>query len=370
MTPHSPLAWLRWLIEPQASMHESERRRARLLAWIQLALLALAATAVPVALILSPPNNSARGDIILLLAGYAVVLAAAYALNRAGRYHASARLTILTTAVVPWVAVALAQSVATGDLIPLTFVVVPLFLAGILLSPPATALLAAIQITLLILIKSLTPSPASSNWASLVTLVVFISVLSVVAAAVNRQDMAQIQYQALLLRDSEAGLREQSVRDVLTGLFNRRYLEETLGRELHRAARAQYPLGVMMIDIDHFKRFNDTYGHALGDAVLRQLGALLRANIRGSDIACRYGGEEFIMILPEATLETTRQRAEAIRAGATRLTLQHAGQRVAPFTLSIGLAEFPQDGATDTALLKRADDALYQAKHEGRDQIA
>jgi diguanylate cyclase (GGDEF)-like protein len=369
MTNRSPPDLLGLLTEPKASIPESERRRARLLAWIQLALLALAAVALPVVFIFSPAGD-VRSRYGLLVGGAIVALAAAYSLNRAGRYFASAWLTIAVTVFGPWVAVAFESSVLSGNTVPLAYAVMPIFLAGILISAPATALLAVLQIAILILIRFMLPSSATANWPSLVTFVFFISVLSVVAAIVSRQDLEQIERQSRLLIESAARLRDQSVRDVLTGLFNRRYLEETLERELRRAERARGPLGVIMIDIDHFKRFNDTYGHALGDALLRDLGALLRANVRGSDIACRYGGEEFILLLPDASRDVTRERAERIRAGAGRIGVRHDGQAVEPITLSIGLAGFPEDGAMGEALLKAADDALYRAKHAGRDRIA
>jgi diguanylate cyclase (GGDEF)-like protein len=328
MTNRSPPAWLRLLTEPKASIPESERRRARLLAWIQLALLALAAVALPVVFIFGPAGGPARSRYDALVAAAIVVLAAAYAINRAGRYFASAWLTIAVTVVGPWAAVALEGSTLGGNIVPLTYTVMPVFLAGILLSAPATALLAVVQVTILILLQFLYPASATTYWPSLVTFVLFLSVLSVVAAVVIRQDQRQIDRQSHLLIESEARLREQSVRDVLTGLFNRRYLEETLDRELGRAKRAQGPLGVMMIDIDHFKRFNDAYGHATGDALLRELGALLRANVRGSDIACRYGGEEFILLLPDSSRDVTRERAERIRENAGRISVRHEGRAI------------------------------------------
>jgi len=164
-------------------------------------------------------------------------------------------------------------------------------------------------------------------------------------------------------------LRNQSIRDALTGLFNRRYLEETLERELYRAARSQHPLGIIMLDLDHFKHFNDTFGHDAGDLVLRELGQLLQAHIRGSDIACRYGGEEFTLILPEAPLETTRERAETLRIAVKRLVVQHRGQPLGALSMSLGVAAFPEHGAAADGLLHMADQALYQAKREGRDRV-
>lgn len=170
----------------------------------------------------------------------------------------------------------------------------------------------------------------------------------------------------LKLRES---LRQQSIRDPLTGLFNRRYLEETLEREISRAARNQHSLGIIMLDLDHFKFFNDTFGHAAGDLLLQELGRFLKAHTREADIACRYGGEEFVLILPEVSLETTRERAEYLRQTVKRLRIQYAGQTLGPVTLSIGVAAFPIHGPVGPVLMRTADTALYQAKREGRDRV-
>ena len=170
----------------------------------------------------------------------------------------------------------------------------------------------------------------------------------------------------LKLRDS---LRQQSIRDPLTGMFNRRYLEESLDREVARATRAGSPLGVMMIDIDHFKHFNDMFGHEAGDVVLRELGAFFRSQIREADIACRYGGEEFALILPDASLEITRQRAEKIREEVKQLHVKHHGRLLGAVTLSLGVAELPSHGSNGDVLIRIADAALYRAKKAGRDRV-
>jgi diguanylate cyclase (GGDEF)-like protein len=167
----------------------------------------------------------------------------------------------------------------------------------------------------------------------------------------------------------QEALKHLSVRDPLTGLFNRRYMEESMEREFARAQRQGREVGVIMIDIDHFKGFNDTFGHDGGDALLRQLGKLLLKHVRSSDIACRYGGEEFTLILPEASLEVTQQRAETIRENVKELRV-HQGQKVLdPITLSLGVAVFPGQGADHRAVLQAADVALYRAKETGRDRV-
>jgi diguanylate cyclase (GGDEF)-like protein len=164
-------------------------------------------------------------------------------------------------------------------------------------------------------------------------------------------------------------LRHQSIRDPLTGLFNRRYMEETLERETRRVARARRPLGIIMLDVDHFKLFNDTFGHDAGDALLRELGNFMRAHVRGEDVACRYGGEEFTLILPEASLEVTRERAEHLCDDIKHLHAQYHDQPLGTVTLSLGVAVFPDHGLTSEAVLHAADAALYRAKREGRDRV-
>jgi diguanylate cyclase (GGDEF)-like protein len=164
-------------------------------------------------------------------------------------------------------------------------------------------------------------------------------------------------------------LRDRAVRDALTGVHNRGYLEESLAREEARARRSGTPLGVVMIDIDHFKRFNDTYGHAAGDAVLRTVGQYVMSLTRGEDIFCRYGGEEFVLIMIDTTARAALERAESLRAGVQALAIEHDGQAIGPITLSIGVAMIPDNATDGQAALKAADEALYRAKQGGRNRV-
>lgn len=169
------------------------------------------------------------------------------------------------------------------------------------------------------------------------------------------------------LRETLHGL---SIRDPLTGLFNRRYLEETLEREMLRAQRRGSQFALLMMDVDHFKKFNDTYGHDIGDALLRELGTCLNKTLRGEDIACRYGGEEFVIVLTDIKMDEARKRAEDLR-NCTRniIIMDHDGKIVEPVTLSIGLTLFPDHGENQEALIKAADQALYSAKNAGRNRV-
>jgi diguanylate cyclase (GGDEF)-like protein/PAS domain S-box-containing protein len=184
--------------------------------------------------------------------------------------------------------------------------------------------------------------------------------------ALSLADRVGLALANLHLRQS---LRDQAIRDPLTGLFNRRYLEETLEREIRRAARRGQPLGVVMVDVDHFKCFNDVSGHEAGDAVLSALGTYFRSHVRQEDIACRYGGEEFALILPEASLEATAQRADGIRAGIAALRVAHRQRTLGPVTVSMGVAAWPEHGENGEALIRAADAALYSAKSQGRNRI-
>ena len=169
------------------------------------------------------------------------------------------------------------------------------------------------------------------------------------------------------LRDA---LRTQSIKDPLTGLYNRRYLEEMLQREIRRAGRAEQSLGILMLDLDHFKAFNDTYGHDAGDAVLRETASFVAGSVRAEDTVCRFGGEEFVVILPTANLDGARVRAESIRSKLRELTVLHRGQPLGMITVSIGVCAFPVNGTSPRTLLAAADAALYRAKREGRDRVA
>ncbi len=164
-------------------------------------------------------------------------------------------------------------------------------------------------------------------------------------------------------------LRQQTIRDPLTSLFNRRYMQESLEREIRRAVRSKRPLGIVMLDVDHFKNFNDSFGHHAGDLMLREFSKLLTLHVRGEDIICRYGGEEFVLILPEASVEATRQRAEQLRKATSELRLESQGESLGGVTISVGVAGFPDHGETAEVLMRAVDQALYRAKAEGRDRV-
>jgi diguanylate cyclase (GGDEF)-like protein len=179
------------------------------------------------------------------------------------------------------------------------------------------------------------------------------------------EHLAVVLY-SLGLRES---LRVQSLRDPLTGLYNRRYLEESLPREIERCERRDRPLSVLMLDVDHFKRFNDEHGHGAGDALLTRIGQVLASVTRGEDIACRYGGEEFTIVMPEASTEQAYARAEQIREAIADTTINYMRRELGPVSVSIGLSQLRPGMDSPETLMAEADRALYAAKAQGRNRV-
>jgi diguanylate cyclase (GGDEF)-like protein/PAS domain S-box-containing protein len=187
------------------------------------------------------------------------------------------------------------------------------------------------------------------------------------------QEALHLANEGLQARLTEIGalqeqLRERAIRDPLTNLFNRRNLEETLDQELAKADRKTYPVSLIMMDIDHFKCINDTYGHKAGDQVLQTLADFILSCIRRSDTACRFGGDEFVIVMPETSVQSAYERAEDFRKRVQSLWLPDIGIS-GSLTVSIGIATYPVHGATNEDLLRAADQALYTAKAQGRNRV-
>jgi diguanylate cyclase (GGDEF)-like protein len=184
--------------------------------------------------------------------------------------------------------------------------------------------------------------------------------------AISVASQIALSLASLQLRET---LREQSIRDPLTRLFNRRYLEESLERELQIASRKKQTVAILFLDLDHFKRFNDSFGHDAGDMVLQSLADLFRTFFRATDICCRYGGEEFAIILPESSGQDAAVRADALRSEVKSLRLQYKKQTLGALSLSVGVAAFPEHASASDDLLKIADRCLYESKARGRDVV-
>jgi diguanylate cyclase (GGDEF)-like protein/PAS domain S-box-containing protein len=190
-------------------------------------------------------------------------------------------------------------------------------------------------------------------------------------AALKRRSIAVAERVSLALASLKLRelLRNQSIRDPLTGLYNRRYLEESLNRELQRAKRAGRSVSLVMLDLDRFKHFNDTFGHQVGDILLKEVAGVIKNRVRAGDLACRYGGEEFSLIVAEVDTEGTHKCVESVREAIKHLSLHHRGQTLGPITVSAGIATYPAHADNSEVLIRAADEALYQAKKAGRDCI-
>jgi diguanylate cyclase (GGDEF)-like protein len=253
---------------------------------------------------------------------------------------------------------------------PLSFAILPFIIwAALRFSQRVvTASIAGVcGIAIYYTLDDLGPFALHASNESLLLLLAFISTVVVtglvISAVLTERGRALDQLSYVLTQ-----AQEQAITDPLTGLYNRRFLWEFLRREWVRARRGGRPLAVIMLDLDHFKRINDTFGHQAGDYVLAGIGGLLRNQIRSSDIVSRYGGEEFALVLPEATLDSVRQRVEAIRSAIKELDLTHHGIPLGGITASLGIALFPDHADGPDGLVAAADAALYVAKSTGRDR--
>jgi diguanylate cyclase (GGDEF)-like protein/PAS domain S-box-containing protein len=195
-----------------------------------------------------------------------------------------------------------------------------------------------------------------------------------IRAQQNRQRLAVDFAADIALASANLRLREtlrtQSIRDPLTGLFNRRYMTESLDREVKSAERSKRPLGIIMLDLDEFKPFNDAHGHEAGDTLLRTFARFIQKHTRGADVACRYGGDEFMILLVDADLENTRRRADALREEFRKIVVRYMNRKLEAVSFSIGVAACPEHGATSEDLLAAADEALYDAKAKGRNRVS
>lgn len=305
---------------------------------------------------------------MLLLGGLFIVILFSLLLNRLGKYRAASWLTAPCMVIGPWLSILLDPTVLAGDFVPLIYVAMSIQLCSILLSERLTILIAIFQLSAIIALIAVSPALRMINWPSLVTFIVFTSFIGVLYGFSSKRQMRQIEEQRNQLILDEAKLRALSVRDPLTGLYNRRYMEETFDREIQRAIRKQQPLSVIMADIDGFKNINDTVGHVLGDEALVMVSAFLMKSIRASDVACRFGGDEFCLILPDCTLEEGIKRANMLRCAMEALG-DSRENGLEQFTLSFGVAAMPEDGMTREALIGAADSALYSSKRAGRNRV-
>ena len=369
--------WLRiladiwhWLFTPSPAIVEPVARlQARILMAMLLVVIAfgLLSLILSVLGVYAPPGElktkASPFDWITLTV--ILLLAVEYTLSRSMHIQVAAGLAVCTVLSATFVMVILTPE----NLQLLYFLIIGGLISGLFLSARTTAIVFVVTFIGLLLLPTFAAGFSTSNHFNALFFILTVGVLVVMVATIRERYLDQIESQTQQLVASAARLRELSIRDPLTGLFNRRYLEEVLTLETIRAVRKGYPIGIIMADVDNFKQFNDTHGHAAGDAVLVQVGNFLRTHVRASDVACRYGGEEVILVLPEVSREITQTRAKGMCEDVRDLHVEFEGQILEAVRLSLGVAIFPEHGSTRDAILGAADTALYRAKDEGRDRV-
>jgi len=360
---------LRWLTHIPASLSPSIERRANLLSRLLFVMMVILVVTALVVFLANPAGSVRRLVYGSLLALFMVFIFGTFMLNRYGHYRLAAGITLIFAFFAPWLSAWLDPAIMKGDFVPLNYVLLPILLSSFLLRPLYTILISIIQFAALVFVALLTPIRETINWPSLIIFVFFASIFSIIQNIVRDRDQLQIDQQNTRLREVALLLREETIRDPLTTLFNRRYLTETFEREIRRAEREGLPVGLIMMDIDHFKEFNDTHGHPAGDVLLHEFGLLLKDHIREADIACRFGGEEFILLMPGAPLQITCLRAQQLIDKVRDMQIDYQGIRLGNVTISAGIANFPEHGRTGQEVLVEADAAMYRAKAAGRGQL-
>jgi diguanylate cyclase (GGDEF)-like protein len=350
---------LKCFSNPTGGIQNTAHHQSKLIAWTLLLVILFSIVTIFVVSIFNPHNDPVCNRYIIFISGLVAFFIFAYILNCKGHYIISSTILVISASIAPWVSLYIDPSIFAGDFIPLTYIIISILLSSIFLPLYLTSTLVVFQLTGVTLVLILSPAFESFNWFSLLAFIFLASFFSILANGIIQRDMKQISDQAHQLKLNERLLREQSTRDYLTNLFNRRYLEETLDREIKRATRQQNLLSVIMLDVDNFKTINDSLGHTAGDITLKNLGELLNAQIRKSDIACRFGGDEFVLVLPDTARETAIERAKQLLTTTQRMNFP------AEITISLGIAVFPENGIDSKTLLKNADEALIQAKNKG-----
>ena len=354
---------------PQEGADLPVDRRSRLLAWTILLLFFLMLLTLAVVLLFERGSSGRRLVYIAIPLIYAGLLVFGFILNRKRCGRLAALFTVWGGMAAIWASILLdSQFLAQPDIIPLFYVSLSILLASFLLSSLETCVIALAQIAGLVWLLEHQDAWDSLNWQSLMTYMAFVTLLSLGISHIIRADLNQIERQNQKLLANETALRDLATRDSLTGLYNRHYLDETLPREVSRVVRRNSTLGIIMIDVDYFKQINDQHGHAAGDEFLKLVGHVLAGKIRDSDIACRYGGDEYVLIMPDASLKATYERAESIRLDAESWSFEIDGKTIKSPALSCGVAIFPDHGSTGDAVLQAADSAMYAAKTGGRNQ--
>lgn len=302
---------------------------------------------------LSYHNPDTTAYTILLVSLLGMLLGSMQALRK-GHYLVSASLTVAVAFLGTWGSFLINSQSLLCDFFPLVYVSGSIIIASIFMPQTFTLVFIAANGLLLVLVVLKTPLLQIQNWPSFFIFILFVALISTIASSLIKSQMQQ--------------LLNLSIRDHLTGLFNRRYFEETLESKLRREQHGDYSVGIILLDIDHFKRFNDTYGHDAGDAVLIELANLMIHHFDISINVYRYGGDEFAILIPKTQKEELSLLTESLVKKVRNHTIRYNNKQLGNMTVSCGYALHSYTTETLDEFIKHADEALYQAKERGRDQ--
>lgn len=341
-----------------------------LLLYFQIALAAFLLITLAVIALLTP---AAKRAFYLIMAGSLLcLLVGAIHLNLTGHHKPSLYFTALLMFIGPWLSILYELTLNSNDIMPMVYIIIPIQITAMFIQVRAVFWLSLVQFLGLTALLVINRGQYAGNWPSLLCFVLVASMLGIIASYVVRKQYELVARSRNDLALSERKLRDISIRDPLTGLFNRRFMDEEFALLLDRPDQV---FSLMMVDVDHFKGFNDHFGHSCGDEIIREVARILSSAIRKNDIACRYGGDEFLLFLVDCSLCCALAKAEAIKQQIESISWKPdayssmAGERQERLTASIGVAQCPTNGQDRNALLKAADDALYRAKQGGRNRI-
>lgn len=329
--------------------------RSLLLRWLQPSILVLSLIVFILLLRTNLPGSYERRAYSLLIGTLVIIDGVAFYATMKQNYRLSSLLTVSLSIIGSWGAIVIDSRYGIKGFFPLIYVTVNVLLSSVLLPLLITMTIAIIQLGLLVFLVFQQPALMAGTWQSFLSYVLIGSVLCIVANYIS-------SYQVKLYKES-------SIRDHLTGLLNRRYFDVTLEDKIHRSHSKEYTYGVMLLDIDNFKTYNDRYSHAVGDIILQRVGTFLQDKLELQSIVCRYGGDEFAIIVPNTSHMQLYHMAERLRLDAKEISISDICSKGENLSLSIGLALFPENGKTAKKIMDHADKNLLLAKERGKDRV-
>lgn len=334
----------------------------KLLEWIEIIIAVVCFIALIYTFFFSPSPGQIKWKYIGLIATEIVLLLVAIIFYRQNKLTHSTNLLILAGIIGPWCSAIFDPTVINGNLFPLVYIAIPILFTSFFSSVSVSIVIGMIQILGLAIFIYLGNFDLSMGAASLFFFVVFIFAISLILNVQNRNNRRTISAQV-------EKLKELAIRDPLTGLYNRRFPIEFLQKEFAKIKRSGGTLAVIILDIDNFKYYNDTYGHNCGDDILVSISRLLQKNFRESDVICRFGGDEFFIAMNDADLDEAKNRAESLRKLIAEEEFYEICKEEVIVTISIGIAVYPKHGDTVDEVLIAADQTLYEAKDLGKNRV-